>query len=135
MIFSKALEALTGGVVCEIDFQSVNARLDHFWELLSRGLNKGITLVASTSARDNWQLSNGLHQNHSHSVLAASTINGVRLLKIRDPHGLSRWEALYQHQGASDTWERWKAWVLVDVPNEPAKDGVSGSTRPAVHYH
>ncbi|CAG8472191.1 9508_t:CDS:2 [Ambispora leptoticha] len=112
------LEDLTGGVA---NIYSTIDILDteRFWNETILTLNKTAVLGAGHSA--NWTPDpEGLVDNHAYSILEARELNGVKLLKIRNPYGgFPEWTGAW-----SDGSEQWTPENLAALNHKFGLDGV-----------
>ena len=110
ILFSEAIEDLTGGVTTEL-FTTDILNKDKFWSEEIMKVNDEFLFSCATGTFDRWQGSDvasapGARENivrmHAYSIMEAREIKGLRLLKVRNPWGEGEWRGAW-----SDGSEQW----------------------------
>ncbi|KAK5680094.1 hypothetical protein LTS10_008044 [Elasticomyces elasticus] len=113
----EAIEDLTGGVTSEMHGTDILDR-DAFWtnELLQ--VNK-LFLFGCGQSRGFDEDRNGIQHRHAYSVMEAREVDGLRLVKLRNPWGNTEWTGAW-----SDGSEEWTAEWLQKLGHKFGNDGV-----------
>eukprot|EP01103_Thecamoeba_quadrilineata_P012643 TRINITY_DN32_c6_g1_i2.p1 TRINITY_DN32_c6_g1~~TRINITY_DN32_c6_g1_i2.p1 ORF type:complete len:450 (-),score=111.83 TRINITY_DN32_c6_g1_i2:105-1454(-) len=112
----EALEDLTGGVTKRWLIQNCEPEL--IWSELAK-FNKG--RLMGCSANNNQReglLPNGLVTGHAYGILRVEEINGLRLIKIRNPWGQHEWNGRY-----SDGSKEWTPQLRQQLNQKDKNDG------------
>ncbi|OXV08572.1 hypothetical protein Egran_03665 [Elaphomyces granulatus] len=121
----EAIEDLTGGVTTELMSSSVLDK-EKFWqELMS--VNDEFLFGCWTGIYSDWlhplkgeyREQKGIVQNHAYSIMDAKEIDGVRLLRLRNPWGEKEWEGPW-----SDGSEQWTSKWMERLDHKFGNDGV-----------
>lgn len=122
--YSEAIEDLTGGVTTEL-FTSDILDLEKFWTEELCQVNKEFLFGCATGRFDDWQGSGkkadrkGIQPRHAYSIMEAREVNGLRLLKIRNPWGEREWTGPW-----SDGSKEWNGEMLELLGHTMQDDGV-----------
>ncbi|QKX59290.1 uncharacterized protein TRUGW13939_06422 [Talaromyces rugulosus] len=123
----EALEDLTGGVTSEILSTNILDK-DKFWREELMNVNKQFLFGCATGMFANWLEPNyrgpprdrkGISEGHSYSIMDAKEINGVRLLRVRNPWGKKEWSGAW-----SDGSEQWSVEWMKLLGHKFGNDGV-----------
>jgi hypothetical protein len=96
----KAVQVLTGGPVVNYDHKEIGT--DDLWnKIVAHDAAGDIMTCVSPPGSDKTTDATGLVQGHAFTLLGAKTLsNGVRMLKIRNPHGKEK----YHGKWGDDYW-------------------------------
>ncbi|KAK5108431.1 hypothetical protein LTR62_008318 [Meristemomyces frigidus] len=113
----EAIEDLTGGVTSELHGTDILDR-DAFWtdELLQ--VNEQF-LFGCGQSRGFDEDRNGLQHRHAYSIMEAREVDGLRLVKLRNPWGNTEWTGAW-----ADGSEEWTAEWLQKLNHKFGNDGV-----------
>ncbi|KAL2012130.1 hypothetical protein VTN00DRAFT_4848 [Thermoascus crustaceus] len=123
----EAIEDLTGGVTSEILSSNILDK-DRFWKEELMNVNKEFLFGCATGMFSNWldpkyrgppRDRKGISENHSYSIMDAKEINGVRLLRLRNPWGKKEWSGAW-----SDGSEQWTPQWMERLGHKFGNDGV-----------
>lgn len=114
----EAIEDLTGGVTMDILSSSILDK-DRFWKEELMNVNKDFLFGCGTGLWSNWLYPKyegpprdrkGISENHSYSIMDATELDGVRLLRLRYVFCIPSMSSLWQHlTGDRNPWGR-KEW-------------------------
>ncbi|KAL4882101.1 hypothetical protein BJY04DRAFT_188029, partial [Aspergillus karnatakaensis] len=122
----EALEDLTGGVTSDVLSSNILDK-DKFWNEELMQVNKEFLFGCGTGLFSNWLAPSsrapprdrkGISENHSYSIMDAKEIDGVRLLKLRNPWGKKEWNGAW-----SDGSEQWTAEWMQKLNHKFGNDG------------
>ncbi|KAL2001045.1 hypothetical protein VTN02DRAFT_2304 [Thermoascus thermophilus] len=122
-----AIEDLTGGVTSEILSSNILDK-DRFWKEELMNVNKEFLFGCATGMFSNWldpmyrgppRDRKGISENHSYSIMDAKEIDGVRLLRLRNPWGKKEWSGAW-----SDGSEQWTPQWMERLGHKFGNDGV-----------
>lgn len=104
---AEALVDLSGGVSQKLLLDELKEKIrdGSLWRKLKRFLKFGYLMGASYSDKNvamEEEAAHGILQNHAYSVLMAVEVEGVQLLKVRNPWGQGEWTGDW-----SDNSEKW----------------------------
>lgn len=123
----EAIEDLTGGVTSEILSTNILDK-DKFWEEELMNVNKQFLFGCATGIFSNWldpkyrgppRDRKGIAEGHSYSIMDAREINGIRLLRLRNPWGKKEWSGAW-----SDGSEEWTPEWMNLLGHKFGNDGV-----------
>ncbi|EED22037.1 calpain-like protein [Talaromyces stipitatus ATCC 10500] len=123
----EAIEDLTGGVTSEILSTNILDK-DKFWKEELMNVNKQFLFGCATGIFSNWldpkyrgppRERKGISEGHSYSIMEAKEINGVRLLRLRNPWGKKEWSGAW-----SDGSEEWTPEWMNLLNHKFGNDGV-----------
>ncbi|PCH00265.1 Peptidase C2, calpain family [Penicillium occitanis (nom. inval.)] len=123
----EAIEDLTGGVTSEILSTNILDK-DKFWKEELMNVNKQFLFGCATGIFSNWldpkyrgppRERKGISEGHSYSIMEAKEINGVRLLRLRNPWGKKEWSGAW-----SDGSEEWTPEWMKLLNHKFGNDGV-----------
>lgn len=118
LLFSDGIEDLTGGLSTFFVSEDI-VDLDKFWDEGLAQVNKSFLWGGST-AKVNEQDCQGLAGPHAYSILEARTIpGGIRLLKVRNPWGMTEWDGDW-----SDRSKKWTDELKKLLKHQDKDDGV-----------
>ncbi|KAL3476215.1 hypothetical protein BJX99DRAFT_146121 [Aspergillus californicus] len=122
----EAIEDLTGGVTTDVLTSNILDK-DRFWNEELMQVNKEFLFGCGTGLFSNWlspkysgppRDRKGISENHSYSIMDAKEIDGVRLLKLRNPWGKKEWSGPW-----SDGSEQWTAQWMEKLNHKFGNDG------------
>jgi len=113
----EGIEDLTGGVTSEV-FATDILDKDKFWEEELMNVNKNF-LFGCGQMGGVYGARKGIQEKHAYSVMEARQIDGVRLLKLRNPWGRTEWTGRW-----SDGSEEWTADWMHKLNHKFGDDGV-----------
>ncbi|KAL1966929.1 hypothetical protein VTN77DRAFT_3673 [Rasamsonia byssochlamydoides] len=123
----EAIEDLTGGVTSEILSSNILDK-DRFWREELMNVNKEFLFGCATGIFSNWldpkytgppRDRRGISEGHSYSIMDAKEIDGVRLLRVRNPWGKKEWSGAW-----SDGSEEWTPQWMERLNHKFGNDGV-----------
>jgi hypothetical protein len=112
----EAIEDLTGGVTSELHATDILDR-DAFWEQELLQVNKQF-LFGCGQNRGYGDDRSGIQHRHAYSIMEAKDIDGLRLVKLRNPWGNTEWTGPW-----SDGSEEWTAEWLQKLGHKFGNDG------------
>lgn len=104
-IHREAIEDLTGGVTMDILSSSILDK-DRFWKEELMNVNKDFLFGCGTGLWSNWLYPKyegpprdrkGISENHSYSIMHATELDGVRLLRLRYYNTLFFFSLVFNH--------------------------------------
>ncbi|KAL4787686.1 hypothetical protein BJX76DRAFT_285250 [Aspergillus varians] len=122
----EAVEDLTGGVTSDILTNNILDK-DKFWNEELMQVNKEFLFGCGTGLFSNWLSPNrpgpprdrkGISENHSYSIMDVKEIDGVRLVKLRNPWGKKEWNGPW-----SDGSEQWTPQWMEKLDHKFGNDG------------
>ncbi|KAL2821156.1 hypothetical protein BJX63DRAFT_418182 [Aspergillus granulosus] len=122
----EAIEDLTGGVTTDVLTSNILDK-DRFWKEELMQVNKEFLFGCGTGLYSNWlspkyhgppRDRKGISENHSYSIMDAKEIDGVRLLKLRNPWGKKEWSGAW-----SDGSEQWTPQWMEKLNHKFGNDG------------
>ncbi|KAL4915206.1 hypothetical protein BDW62DRAFT_203810 [Aspergillus aurantiobrunneus] len=122
----EAIEDLTGGVTSDILTNNILDK-DKFWNEELMQVNKEFLFGCGTGLFSNWLSPNhrgpprdrkGISENHSYSIMDVREIDGVRLVKLRNPWGKKEWSGPW-----SDGSEQWTPQWMEKLNHKFGNDG------------
>ncbi|KKY27842.1 putative calpain-like protein [Phaeomoniella chlamydospora] len=121
----EAIEDLTGGVTSEIFATDVLDK-DRFWDEELSKANDKFLFGCSTGHFSNWldpsrgaQTCKGIVQKHAYSIIEARTVNGIKLVKLRNPWAEVEWTGAW-----SDGSKEWTPEWMQLLNHKFGDDGV-----------
>ncbi|KAL4733165.1 hypothetical protein BDV11DRAFT_95405 [Aspergillus similis] len=123
----EAVEDLTGGVTSDLLTSNILDK-DKFWNEELMQVNKEFLFGCGTGLYSNWLTPNhrgpprdrkGISENHSYSIMDVKEIDGVRLVKLRNPWGKKEWNGAW-----SDGSEQWTPQWMEKLNHKFGNDGV-----------
>ncbi|KAL2866655.1 calpain-like protein [Aspergillus lucknowensis] len=122
----EAIEDLTGGVTSDVLTSNILDK-DRFWNEELMKVNDEFLFGCGTGLYSNWlspkyrgppRDRKGISENHSYSIMDAKEIDGVRLLKLRNPWGKKEWSGPW-----SDGSEQWTPQWMEKLNHKFGNDG------------
>jgi hypothetical protein len=113
----EGIEDLTGGVTSEV-FATDILDKDKFWREELMNVNKTF-LFGCGQMGGIYGERKGIQEKHAYSIMEAREIDGVRLLKLRNPWGRTEWTGRW-----SDGSEEWTAEWMQKLNHKFGDDGV-----------
>ncbi|KAL4965201.1 calpain-like protein [Aspergillus stella-maris] len=122
----EAVEDLTGGVTSDVLTNNILDK-DKFWSEELMQVNKEFLFGCGTGLYSNWLAPNhrqpprdrkGISEQHSYSIMDVKEIDGVRLVKLRNPWGKKEWSGAW-----SDGSEQWTAEWMEKLNHKFGNDG------------
>jgi hypothetical protein len=113
----EGIEDLTGGVTSEV-FATDILDKDKFWREELMNVNKTF-LFGCGQMGGIYGQRKGIQEKHAYSIMEAREIDGVRLLKLRNPWGRTEWTGRW-----SDGSEEWTAEWMQKLNHKFGDDGV-----------
>ncbi|KAL4792446.1 hypothetical protein BDV19DRAFT_380821 [Aspergillus venezuelensis] len=122
----EAVEDLTGGVTSDVLTNNILDK-DQFWSEELMQVNKEFLFGCGTGLYSNWLAPNhrqpprdrkGISEQHSYSIMDVKEIDGVRLVKLRNPWGKKEWSGAW-----SDGSEQWTAEWMKKLNHKFGNDG------------
>ncbi|KAL2839182.1 hypothetical protein BJY01DRAFT_28770 [Aspergillus pseudoustus] len=122
----EAIEDLTGGVTTDVLTSNILDK-DRFWKEELMQVNNEFLFGCGTGLYSNWlspkyrgppRDRKGISENHSYSIMDAKEIDGVRLLKLRNPWGKKEWSGAW-----SDGSEQWTPQWMEKLNHKFGNDG------------
>ncbi|KAH8696223.1 calpain-like protein [Talaromyces proteolyticus] len=123
----EAIEDMTGGVTSEVLSTNILDK-DKFWKEELMNVNKQFLFGCATGMFANWLEPNykgpardrkGISEGHSYSIMDAREVNGIRLLRVRNPWGRKEWSGRF-----SDGSEEWTPELMNLLGHKFGNDGV-----------
>ncbi|MCJ1248506.1 hypothetical protein MMC30_005724 [Trapelia coarctata] len=121
----EAIEDLSGGVTTEL-FTSDILDKDKFWEEELSKVNEEFLFGCATGFFDSWKGRQSHHTDrkgvvamHAYSIMEAKEVNGLRLLKVRNPWGKTEWQGPW-----SDGSKEWTPEWMQILNHKFGDDGV-----------
>ncbi|RDW93338.1 calpain-like protein [Aspergillus mulundensis] len=122
----EAVEDLTGGVTSDFLTNNILDK-DRFWNEELMKVNKEFLFGCGTGLYSNWLTPNhrgpprdrkGIAEGHSYSIMDVKEIDGVRLVKLRNPWGKKEWSGAW-----SDGSEQWTPEWMQKLNHKFGNDG------------
>ncbi|KAL4749963.1 hypothetical protein BDW72DRAFT_194320 [Aspergillus terricola var. indicus] len=122
----EAVEDLTGGVTSDLLTSNILDK-DKFWNEELMQVNREFLFGCGTGLYSNWLTPNhrgpprdrkGISENHSYSIMDVKEIDGVRLVKLRNPWGKKEWNGAW-----SDGSEQWTPQWMEKLNHKFGNDG------------
>ncbi|KAL2826103.1 hypothetical protein BDW59DRAFT_161229 [Aspergillus cavernicola] len=122
----EAIEDLTGGVTSDVLTSNILDK-DRFWKEELMQVNSEFLFGCGTGLFSNWLAPKysgpprdrkGISENHSYSIMDAKEIDGVRLIKLRNPWGKKEWSGPW-----SDGSEQWTPQWMEKLNHKFGNDG------------
>lgn len=114
---SEGTEDLTGGVA-SILFTNDILDVDQFWDVEMKRVNKQALMGCSIDHDDPAGERHGIMPRHAYSVLSTATIQGERIVQVRNPWGKTEWNGDW-----SDQSDKWTPEAIAQVNMEEKDDG------------
>ncbi|KAF8987796.1 hypothetical protein BGZ52_002659 [Haplosporangium bisporale] len=114
---SEGTEDLTGGVA-SILFTNDILDVDQFWNVEMQRVNKQALMGCSIDHDDPSGERHGIMARHAYSVLSTATIQGERIVQVRNPWGKTEWNGDW-----SDQSDKWTPEAIAEVKMEEKDDG------------
>jgi calpain-15 len=113
---SEALSALNEGPCISY----IHKKYDEpdLWEIIKKA-DESKFIICTTSGGSNESKSVGLVQSHAYTLISLHELNGIKLLKIRNPWGGFEWNGDY-----NDKSELWTEELKKEVGLEVKNDGI-----------
>ncbi|OJJ45435.1 hypothetical protein ASPZODRAFT_2109961 [Penicilliopsis zonata CBS 506.65] len=122
----EAVEDLTGGVTSEVLTSNILDK-DRFWNEELMKVNEEFLFGCGTGLFSNWldpkyngppRDRKGISEDHSYSIMDVKEVDGLRLLRLRNPWGKKEWNGPW-----SDGSEQWTPYWMEKLNHKFGNDG------------
>ena len=111
---SRALKDLTGAPTEFLKFKDYNA--DELFDKIIEADKHDYIMVSPTKSSDTEvEKDKGLIPFHAYTVISALSINGEKVIKLRNPHGKGEWTGDWSDKSTKWTNELKKQFKVLDV--------------------
>ena len=115
----SALVDITGGVAYSCEMAAAQEDPEAFWEEMNLHLSQGSGLyVCSCDGGVEEERADGLLTGHMYAALRTATVDGTKLIQVRNPWGSSEWTGAW-----SDGAEEWSEEALEELGYAFGDDG------------